>query len=268
MDSDEKKQNLDLENKSDIKKDQNPDLINKAEDTEKRESNSADNLKEKAKNPEEERALGKKPLKLPVKALVPAVIVVIAVVVIAIFLVHPAKTSVQTVSYTAINYLSNSGLNSIIGGNWSLIYNTTANSTVINKYAGTGDFPSGTVAAVIQEFVPYSEIAANSSTKNISDFTTTVYYLNSSSTANSLFGEIDGILGLQYANHSKVDYNLSSIGNTSMIYINGRLNSSNSSTENATELYLMDGKSVVVATLSNDNMDYKQARDITAYLFS
>ena len=172
--------------------------------------------------------------------------------------------------YTPINYLSNSGLDSVIGGNWSLVLNQTANSTVISEYAGTGDFPQGTVAAAIQEFVPYSEISqlnANSSS-NVSDFVSTVYYLNSSSGASALFNEIEGITGPQYTNDSKAKYNLSTIGNTSMIYVNGILNSSNSSTENATEIYMLNGKSLVIATTSNKNLDYSQARNIVTYLFS
>ncbi len=267
MDSDENKQNLDLKNEEN-KINQDPKQSKKAGESE---SKSVTGSKTED-NATEQKPRNGKPFKIPVKIIVPAVIVIIAVIAIAIFIIHPAgKTTVNTVSYTPVNYLSNSGLTSIIGGNWSLIYNATANSTVINKYAGTGSFPSGTVAAAIQEFVPYSEvskIASNSSAKNISYFTATVYYLNSSFTASSLFGEISGVIGSQYANHSKVAYNLSSIGNASMIYINGRLNSSNSSTENATELYLVNGKSVVVATLSNDNMDYRQAKNITTYLFS
>ena len=211
----------------------------------------------------------KKSGRIPFMVIMPAVVIVVIVAVLFIFGFH-AKSSVPAVSYTPITSFSSSSLSSIISGNWSLILNETANSTVINKYAGTGNFPQGTVAATIQEFVPYSEvsdIAANNSA-NISDFVSTVYYLNSSSAASSLLNEIKGVTGSEYSNDSKANYNVSSIGSASMVYISGRLNSSNSSTENATELYLMSGKTLVIASLSNQNIDYLQAENIVTYLFS
>ena len=266
MDSDENKQNLDFKNED---KKENQDT-NQSGKTEESKFKSIANLNTES-NSKEQQPKDKNPSKIPVKIIVPAVIVVIAVIAIAVFLIHPAgKTTLSTASYAPINYLSNSGLNSVIGGNWSLILNQTANSTVINKYAGTGDFPQGTVAAAIQEFVPYSEIskiAANNSS-NISDFVSTVYYINSSSGASAIFNEIGSITSSEYENDSKVEYNLSTIGNASMLYVSGRLNSSNSSTENATEIYMLKDKSLVIATASNENLDYLQAKNIVNYLFS
>ena len=266
MDSDENKKNLDIK-KEERKENQDTNQSGKTEESKFKsiaDLNTGDNAKEQQHE-------SKNPPKIPVKIIVPAIIVVIAVIAIAVFLIHPAgKTTLSAASYTPINYISNSGLNSVIGGNWSLILNETANSTVINSYAGTGDFPQGTVAAAIQEFVPYSEIsqiAANKSS-NISDFVSTVYYINSSSGASSIFNDIGGITGAEYTNDSRVEYNLSSVGKTSMVYLNGRLNSSNSSTENATEIYMLNGKSLVIITVSNENLDYSQAKNIVNYLFS
>lgn len=266
MDSDENKKNLDIK-KEERKENQDLEQSRKAKEGKFKsitDSKTEDNTKE-------QHGKSKNPAKIPIKIIVPAVIVIIAVVAVLVFLVHPAiKTTLNTASYTPINYLSNSGLNSVIGGNWSLILNQTANSTVINKYAGTGDFPQGTVAAAIQEFVPYSEvskIAANNSS-NISDFVSTVYYINSSSGASAVFNEISSITSSEYENDSKVEYNLSTIGNASMLYVSGRLNSSNSSTENATEIYMLKDKSLVIASASNENLDYLQAKNIVNYLFS
>lgn len=268
MDSDENKQNLDLKNEEN-KANQDPE---KKQSSEESESKSVTDSNADNNSSAEQKPQGKNSSKIPVKIIVPAVIVIVAVIIIAVFLIHPASkaVAVTTVSYTPINYLSNSGLNSAIGGNWSLILNETANSTVINEYAGTGDFPPGTVAAEIQEFVPSSEVSQLSANKsaNISDFVSTVYYMNSSSAASSIFDEIESITGSEYANNSKVNYNLSAIGTAGMVYINGRLNSSNSSTENATELYMIDGSSVVIATAANENIGYSQAKNIVSYLFS
>ena len=72
----------------------------------------------------------------------------------------------------------------------------------------------------------------------------------------------------EYANDSKIKYNSSTINNSSIIYINGKLNSSNSSLENVTELYLANGKSFVLADISNGNLDYSQAKNIVNSLFS
>lgn len=267
MDSDENNQNLDLRNEKDSKENQDSDQSRKAE--EGRFKSIADSKTED--NAKEQQSKSKNPSKIPVKVIVPAVILIIAVISIAIFIIHPVgKTTLSTVTYTPINYLSNSGLNSAIGGNWSLVLNETANSTVISRYAGTGDFPAGTVAASVQEFVPFSEISqlhANNSS-NISDFVSTVYYMNSSSSASALFDEIGGITGSEYTNNSKVEYNLSNVENVSMFYVNGRLNSSNSSTENATEIYMLKGKSLVIATASNKNINYSKARNIVTDLFA
>jgi len=266
MDSDENKQNLDLK-KEDIK--ENQDLNQNGKNEDSKTSSIADSNKED--NKEEKQSQGKNTSRIPMKIIVPAAIAVIAVVVIIVFLIHPAaKTTLISAGYTPIRYLSNSGLDSVIGGNWSLVLNQTANSTVVNEYAGTGDFPQGTVAAAIQEFVPYSEVSqiAAGNSSNISSFVSTVYYLNSSSDAGATFNELGSISSADYKNDSKVAYNLSTIGNASMFYINGKLNSSNSSTENATEIYMLKGKSLVIVTASNENLGYSQAKNIVNYLFS
>jgi hypothetical protein len=266
MESDERNQNLDSNKEKDMKTNQNPDSDHNAEESKAPES-AADS---KPVVVGEQKPKGNRPFKLPIKVIVPAIVVIAAVILVSIFLIHPANKTIAAVSYTPVNYISNSGIDSIAGGNWSLVNNETVNSTVLNEYAGTGYFPPGTVAAVLQEFAPTSEIPAIAANKtaNVSFFETNIYYLNSSSEATSLFSEINSEVGSQYVNDSKIKYNTTSIGNSSMLYINGELNSSNSSLENVTELYLINSKSFVVAAMSNGNLDYSQAKSIVNLLFS
>ncbi|MCW1295709.1 MAG: hypothetical protein OH338_01295 [Candidatus Parvarchaeota archaeon] len=267
MDSDGNNQNLDL--KKDKKANQDPEGAKKAEERESRstaDSNASDS------DSVENKSKGKNPVKIPIKIIVPAVIIIVAVIVIAIFLIHPlGKTSVSSVGYTPITYLSSPSLNSIIGGNWSLVYNQTANSTVVKAYAGTGQFPAGTVAAAVQEFIPSSEIAqisTNKSKNNITTLISTAYYINSSSEASTIFTSAETGIASEYANDSRLKFNTSTIGSSSMIYINGQLNSTNSSLENVTELYLLNGKSLVVVSSLNKEIGYKQAKSIVSYMFS
>ena len=265
MDSDEKKQNLDLNQEKDIKKEQNPDSEKSVEGNKDQKSTTDSN-----QTGTEGKPKSKQSFKMPIKVILPAVIIVIAVILIAVFLFHPANKTAAVVSYSPINSLSNSGLDSIIGGNWTLVNNETINSTIVNEYASTGYFPPGTVAATLEEFAPSSEIPEIEANKtaNVSLFETNVYYLNSSSETVSIFNEVKSELSREYANDSKIKYNSSTINNSSIIYINGKLNSSNSSLENVTELYLANGKSFVVADISNGNLDYSQAKGIVNSLFS
>ncbi|MGC8533862.1 MAG: hypothetical protein ACP5MV_04535 [Candidatus Parvarchaeum sp.] len=266
MDSDKNKQNLDLKEET-KKSNQDPEESKKTV-----ESESKDTANLSGSSAAEQEPKGKKPVKIPVKIIVPAVIVIAAVIIIAIFLIHPSgKAAISSISYTPINYISNSALNSMIGGNWSLVYNQTANSTVIKNYQGTGQFPAGTVAAAVQEFIPFSEVSkitANTSKANLTSFISTVYYINSSSEASSIFTGAEAGITSRYANDSRLKVNTSNIGSSSMIYINGQLNSTNSSLENVTDIYLLNGKSLVLVSSFNKNIGYAQAKSIASYLFS
>ena len=269
MDSDGNKQNLDLKKEEDKKANQDLEKGKKAEESKSKntaDSNASDS------DAAEKKSQGKNPVKIPIKIIVPAAIVIVAVIAIAVFLIHPSGiTTVSSVGYTPITYLSSPALNSIMGGNWSLIYNQTANSTEVKAYAGTGQFPAGTVAASFQEFIPSSEIAqisTNKSKNNITTLISTAYYINSSSEASTIFTSAETGIASEYANDSRLKFNTSTIGSSSMIYINGQLNSTNSSLENVTELYLLNGKSLVVVSSLNKEIGYSQAKSIVSYMFS
>ena len=258
MDSGEKKQNLDLKNEE-VKK-SNQDQGKKAEV--KIFSDPKAGI-----SSEEQKPANKSPSKLPVKIIVPAAIIIVAIILIVIFLIHSTgKTAINTVSYTPVNYLSASAINSIMGGNWSLVYNQTANSTVINNE--TAYFPQGTVAASVQEFIPSSEIpqALKNKSNNITIFLSKTFYINSSSEANYIFAGAER--SLASANTSRFKFNVTVVGNSSMVYINDKQNLSNSSLGDSTSLYLLNGKSLVVVSSFNKNISYQQAKRIVSYMFS
>lgn len=216
----------------------------------------------------ESTKVGKKSIKFSPFAIIPVVIVIVAVAVLFIFVLHPGKAN-PSVSYTPINIFSQSGLSSIIGGNWTIIYNTTINSTTVDAH--TTSFPPGTISAAAQEFVPYSEASllnSNSTTnRSPSVFSSEVFYINSSSLAASLFSRAESTVRLQFSNDTKINFNISSVGNSNMVYVTGRANVTNTTMENVSYVYISNGKDLIVDTLQNGSFSYGQAKNLATFPF-
>ncbi len=219
-------------------------------------------------NPKETGA-SKKSVKLPLIIIVPAVIVIAVVVVLSIFVLH-LGSSAPSVSYTPVTAFSPSSLASIIGGNWTLAYNKTVNSTFVKAQATS--FPPGTISANVQEFIPSSEISAlksNSTSKGPSQaFSSDVFYLNSSSSAKLVFSYIQQSVSAQYGNNTGIKFNTSSVGSSSMVYVNGLLNATNNTPEKISYAYIVNGKDFILDTAINSSFTYKNAESMATYPFS
>ena len=244
--------------------DKTPEKHSEAEnkDTAKKENESNPVHVEKAEtsnNP-------KKGIKLPLVVIIPVIIIIVVVAVLLVFILHVGNAS--SVAYTPISPFSSSSLSSILGGNWTLINNETANSSIIK--ADASSFPSGTVSAVIQEFIPASELSAlsSNSTSNISSFSSEVFYINSSSRASSAFNGAAASLGASLKNDTSLKYNESTVGSSDMVYIDGTINSTNTTKTKISQLYILNGKDIILDTAQNYNFSYKQAEVFATYPFS
>ena len=204
-----------------------------------------------------------KGVKLPLKIILPAIVIAIAIVLVLLFFVHPAKPA--AVSYTTVTGFTPSSLSSLMGGNWSMVENVTANSSTVSAHAAS--FPPGTVAAALQEFIHSNSSALSSNSSNTSVFASEAFYINSSSSADSLFSEVQKLTATEYANNSKVTYNTSTIGNTEFEYVNGRVNATNSSLIGVTEIYAVNAKTFMIETMQHGNIGYTTAEKLISYLF-
>jgi len=252
MDSQDKapENHTETENKDTVKKDNES----------KNESNTVHVEKtEASQNP-------KKGIKLPLVVIIPVIIIIVVVAVLLVFILHVGNAS--SVAYTPISPFSSSSLSSILGGNWTLINNETANSSIIK--ADASSFPSGTVSAAIQEFIPASELSAlsSNSTSNVSSFSSEVFYINSSSLASTVFNEAIASLGASLKNDTSLKYNESTVGNSAIVYIDGKVNRTNTTKTRISQLYILNGKDIILDTTQNYNFSYKQAEIFATYPFS
>jgi hypothetical protein len=253
MDSQDKapENHTETENKDTVKKDNES----------KNESNTVHVEKaEASQNP-------KKGIKLPLMVIIPVIIVIVVLAVLLVFILHVGNAS-SSVAYTPVNAFSSSSLSSVLGGNWTLINNETANSSIIK--ADASSFPSGTVSAAIQEFIPASELSAlsSNSTSNVSSFSSEVFYINSSSLASTVFNEAIASLGASLKNDTSLKYNESTVGNSAIVYIDGKVNRTNTTKTRISQLYILNGKDIILDTTQNYNFSYKQAEIFATYPFS
>lgn len=209
----------------------------------------------------------KKSIKLPLMVIIPVIVVIVVVAVLLVFILHVGKSS-PAAAYTPVSSFSASSLSSVLGGNWTLINNETANSSTIK--ADPSSFPSGTVSAAIQEFIPTSELSAlsSNSTTNISSFSSEVFYINSSSLASTVFNEAAASLSASLKNDTLLKYNESTVGNSAIVYIDGKINRTNTTKTQISQLYILNGKDIILDTTQNYNFSYKQAEIFAAYPFS
>lgn len=210
----------------------------------------------------EEKAAFKKTFKFPLLALVPVVIIISVLVILFVFVLHSGKAAVSP-SYIPVNSLSTAQVSSFLGGNWTLLYNTTENSTVIKS--NPSYFPPGTIAADIEEFIPSSKVSAVHSnlTANISVFSSEVFYMNSSVSSSSVFSEVSSLLGSEYHNSTIIKFNSSTVGGSKLFYVNGVINSTALSFA-----YISNGKYFIIDTSHKANFSYEQAGNLAVYPFS
>lgn len=244
----------------------------KKENVELKEENkvSSSNENESHKKENEVKNQDKKNIKLPVFAVIIGVVVIIAVILTLFFVFHVGKTA-QITSFTPINSFSPSFLSNIFGGNWTTVANKSANSTVIKQDAS--QFPPGTLGAAIEQFIPSSElslIAANN-TANVTEFSSEVFYLNSSNSVSPLLSQMNSSVDTLLAsnqNNTKIESNYSVIGSSKMIYINIIENYNTSNKTRSSELYIGNGKDFVIDSINNGNITYNQAKSLATYPFS
>ncbi len=213
----------------------------------------------------------KNSIKLPFLGLAIVAVIIVVVAVLFIFVLHTGKAAnVSSVSYTPVNLFTSTSMSSLMGGNWTLYANETANSSVIS--ADSSSFPPGTVSAALQEFLPSSEISAiaSNSTSNKSSiyyFSSEVFYLNSTASTSSVLSTVNGLVSSELSNQTALKSNTSSIGSSTLVYLTGSIKSTNT-TNKVSYAYIFNGKTFIIDVMDNSNFNYSQAKELAAYPFS